>query len=487
MIFVTSAMAGFFNSIKSFLNRNLISSLSGRLLFFTTLFVLLAELLIYFPSAARHYHDLLAGRLAAAQIAVLALDELKQADISPRLKAELLANAGVRLVALKRNNTRKLYLAEEMPPMPDVAVDLRTIWWPDLWLKSFECMLTSHPRVLRVLSYPRLGGGDFIDIMIDEAPIHDDLIGYSERLFGLSLVIAFITSGLVFMSLYFLFVRPMKRVSQSMTRFQERPEDAQRIIIPSRRTDEIGQAERVLATMQTELRQALQQREHLAALGAAVAKIQHDLRNILATAQLASDRLANSNDPTVKALAPRLMQSIDRAIALATNSLKYGKADEARPNASEQLLLPLAEEAMHASLAAGRTPVAWSNDFDPALKIYADSDQLLRSIINIGRNAVQALDGQVDAAISISAGAANGHTDIDISDNGPGLPDAVREKLFEPFSKQGRVGGTGLGLAIARELMRGHGGNVSLLKSDAKGTTFRISLPHQTSGAEAEA
>ena len=320
--------------------------------------------------------------------------------------------------------------------------------------------------------------------MVDEAPIRDDMIAYTERLFGLSLVIAFITSGLVFASLFFLFVRPMQRVSRSMTRFQERPEDAQRIIVPTNRLDEIGQAERVLAEMQTELRQALQQRAHLAALGAAVSRIQHDLRNILATAQLASDRLANSNDPTVKALAPRLMQSIDRAISLATNTLKYGKADEARPNATSQPLLPLAEEAMHAALAAGQGNVMWTNRFEPGLWIYADGDQLLRAMINIGRNAVQALDGQPDAAVALTATRSASDVAIDISDNGPGLPDAVRGKLFEPFSRQGRSDGTGLGLAIARELVRGHGGDVALVKSDAAGTTFRITLPNKASDTD---
>ena len=295
-------MVGTFHKIRVFLDRHLISSLSGRLLFFTTLFVMLAEVMIYFPSAARHYHDLLANRLAAAQIAVLALDELGDMALSPTLRRELLANAGVRLVALKRNNTRRLYLAESIPPMPDVQVDLRSIWWPELLWYSFDCMFAQSNRVLRVQSFPRLGGGDYIDILIDEAPIRDELITFTGRLFVLSLMIALFTSGLVFTSLYFLFVRPMKTVTQSMVRFQERPDDVQRIIVPSKRTDEIGQAERVLATMQSELRQALQQREHLAALGTAVAKIQHDLRNILATAQLASDRLANSQDPAVKAL-----------------------------------------------------------------------------------------------------------------------------------------------------------------------------------------
>lgn len=470
-------MVGLLSNTKNFLYRNVVASLSGRLLFFTTLFVMIAELFIYFPSAARHYHDQLSQKLAAAQIAVLALDELKDTDLSPKLKGELLANAGVRLVALKRNNTRRLYLAETIPPMPDVTVDLRVNWWPGLLIHSFECMLTTKPRVLRVISFPRLGGGDYIDIMIDEAPIRDELISFSGRMFSLSLVIALFTSGLVFASLYFLFVRPMQRVSQSMLRFQERPDDAQRIIVPTNRADEIGQAERVLATMQTELRQALQQREHLAALGSAVAKIQHDLRNILATAQLASDRLANSNDPTVKALAPRLMQSIDRAITLATNTLKYGKADEAKPKLVQQPLLPLVEEAMHAALAASPHPVNWANQIDRKFEILADSDQLLRAIINIGRNAVQALDNRPDASITVSAKRANQCVMIDIADNGSGLPDSVRDKLFEPFSRQGRAGGTGLGLAIARELTRAHGGDVTLLSTGPNGTVFRITLP----------
>lgn len=470
-------MFGTVYKIRAFMDRNLISSLSGRLLFFTTLFVMLAEVMIYFPSAARNYHDLLVNRLAAAQIAVLALDELGDKALSPTLRRELLANAGVRLVALKRNNTRRLYLAESVPPTPDVQVDLRSIWWPELLWHSLDCMFAQENRVLRVQSFPRLGGGDYIDILIDEAPIRDELITFTGRIFALSLMIALFTSGLVFTSLYFLFVRPMKAVTQSMVRFQEKPNDVQRIIVPSKRTDEIGQAERVLATMQSELRQALQQRAHLAALGTAVAKIQHDLRNILATAQLASDRLANSQDPAVKALAPRLMQSIDRAIALATTSLKYGRAEESPPRRLRQDLFPLAEEAMHAALAAGGEQISWTNSFDPALRVDADGEQLLRALVNIGRNAVQALDGKAGGAVTLSAQRSNGMVAIDLSDNGPGITDAARDHLFEPFSRTGRAGGSGLGLAIARELARGHGGDVVVTQSGAGGTTFRITIP----------
>ena len=470
-------MVGFLQKVRNSFSRLFIESLSGRLLLFTTAFVMLAEIAIYFPSAARYYHDVLAGRLASAQIAVLALDEVSDTALSPMLRSELLANAGVRLVALKRNNTRRLYLDAGAPPSVDVQIDLRTAEIPELIWASLDCIFARDGRTLRVQGTPRLGGGDFIEVLVDETPIRADVVAYSVRILSLGLMIALVTSLLVFGTLLFAVVRPMQHVTQSMVRFQEKPDDAQRIIVPSLRRDEIGQAERVLAAMQTELRQALQQREHLAALGTAVAKIQHDLRNILASAQLASDRLASSNDPTVKALAPRLVQSIDRAIGLATNTLKYGRAEEAPPRRMRQPLIAIADEAMHAALAAGDGRTGWSNAFDPNLLIDADGEQLLRILLNIGRNAVQALENKAGSAITLSAERKNGAVVIDLADNGTGIPEPALKHLFEPFARKGRAGGTGLGLAIARELARGHGGDVVLLRSGPEGTTFRITIP----------
>ncbi len=457
--------------------RTVTQSLSGRLLLFTIAFVMLAEALLYFPSAARFYHDQLANRLAAAQIAVLALDQGATQTLSPQLKAELLANAGVRAVALKRNNTRRLYLAEPMPPQISMSIDLRDVGLLELGLDALDSMIMGDGRVLRIIGKPRLQGGEFIEAIIDEAPVREELLAYSGRIFELSLFISIVTAGLVFATLYFSLVRPMQRLTQSMVSFQEKPEDAQRIIVPSQRDDEIGQSERVLATMQSEIRQALQQREHLAALGSAVAKIQHDLRNILASAQLASDRLAASNDPAVQQLAPRLMKSIDRAIALATNTLKYGRAEEAPANRHRQALLMLAEEANHVAFAAGDGRATWRNEIPPDLLVDADGEQLLRILINLGRNAAQALEGRPDGQVTISANHSAEGVAIDVSDNGSGIPEQVLKHLFEAFAGRGRVGGTGLGLAIARELARGHGGDVVMLRTGPEGTTFRVTIP----------
>ena len=452
-------------------------SLSGRLLLFTIAFVMLAEALLYFPSLARFYQDQISSRLAAAQIAVLALDQGDPQSLSPQLKSELLANAGVRAVALKRNNTRRLYLAETMPPEISMSIDLRDVTLLGLAGFALDSMIMGDGRTLRIIGKPRLQGGEFIEAIIDEAPLREELLTYSARIFEFSLFISIMTSSLVFATLYFTLVRPMQRLTQSMVSFQEKPEDAQRIIVPSQREDEIGQSERVLATMQSEIRQALQQREHLVALGSAVAKIQHDLRNILSSAQLASDRLAESNDPAVQQLAPRLMRSIDRAIDLATNTLKYGRAEEPPRQRQPQPLTPIAEEAMHAALAAGDGRAAWRNDIPADLEVDADGEQLLRILVNLGRNAVQALEGRAGGEVTVSARRGEEGAMIDISDNGAGIPENVLKHLFEAFAGRGRVGGTGLGLAIARELARGHGGDVVMLRTGPEGTTFRITIP----------
>lgn len=481
-------MPDVFKNMRDFFYRHLVASLSGRLLFFTSLFVLAAQMIIYVPSAARHYLDLLSYRISSAQVAITALDERGESGLYDTLRTELLVKSGIRRIAVVRGDQREIYLGEVILPEPDASLDLRVLNWVELIWRSVDCLTSPDARILRVVTFPGMSGGDAIEIHLQEDTIREDMLNYSERLLYLSLLIAFITSGLVFWVLYILFVRPMKRINQSMLAFQERPEDAQRILRATNRADEIGQMERTLETMQTELRQALRQREHLAQLGSAVARIQHDLRNILSTAQLTSDRLSTSNDPAVRALTPRLVQSIDRAISLASNTLRYGKADETPPEPAMHALLPLAEEAMEAALAASTGTVRWTNRIPTGLQVHADADQLLRMLVNIGRNAVQALDARPEATITLTASWSDAdRVTIDLADNGPGIPDKVRARLFEPFSTQGRTGGSGLGLAIARELARAHGGDVVLVKSDGSGTTFRIIIPARPAAAQADA
>ena len=174
-------------------------------------------------------------------------------------------------------------------------------------------------------------GSDRFEIVVHEAALRDAMIAYSRNILLLSLAISVITATLVYVALRLLFVRPMQRLSASIVGFSTAPEDASTIIVPSGRRDEIGVAEEKLAGMQKALRDMLAQRRHLADLGLAVSKINHDLRNILASAQLFSDRLQAVEDPLVKRFVPKVISAIDRAIEYTRSVLAYGQAREEPP------------------------------------------------------------------------------------------------------------------------------------------------------------
>src|SRR5690606_6353981 len=109
------------------------------------------------------------------------------------------------------------------------------------------------------------------------------------------------------------------------------------------------------------------------------------------------------------------------------------------------------------------------NAVDAGLEVKADRTQLFRVLSNLGTNAVQAGAAQV----RISAERQNGRVYIDVADDGPGLSESARERLFQPFARSTRSGGTGLGLAIAKELVQAHGGDIILVETSTEGTRFR--------------
>jgi signal transduction histidine kinase len=109
----------------------------------------------------------------------------------------------------------------------------------------------------------------------------------------------------------------------------------------------------------------------------------------------------------------------------------------------------------------------------------ADPEQLYRIVLNIIRNAREALGER--GTIVVEAKREGRNVSIEIADSGPGIPEKVRTRLFQPFAGSARPGGSGLGLAIARDLARAHGGEVELISSDASGTRLRITIPDQES------
>jgi signal transduction histidine kinase len=286
---------------------------------------------------------------------------------------------------------------------------------------------------------------------------------------------------LVFFALHYLLVRPMWRITENMVAFRADPENRSLIIPESGRRDEIGTAEEELAAMQRELASMLHQKNRLAALGLAVSKINHDLRNLLASAQLFSDQLSTLPDPKVQRFAPKLMRALERAIAFCQSTLSYGAAQEPPPERKMLEVGPLIEE-VHEALGLGlEVPIRWIVAVERGLTVDADHDQLFRVLVNVARNAVQVLEarGAHDPArdqIRITGRREGSVVVLEVSDTGPGVSEKARAHLFQAFQGSTRAGGTGLGLAISAELVRAHGGEIHLVPGTI-GATFRITIP----------
>jgi signal transduction histidine kinase len=460
--------------------RRFLKTLSGRFLILTVIFVMLAEVLIFVPSIARYRADFLLTRLKQAQIA--ALTQLAAEDvIMPELETELLANAEVYNVVLRRDEVRQLVLSSPVPGPIHDTYDLRMAGPWELIRDAFAVLWDPQNRIVRVIGYPVQEAGTLIEVTMETRALRREMVDYGLRILLLSALISVVTAFLLFLAVQRLLVLPIRRVVRHMQTYAEAPEDARRVIEPNADVEELRAAEEALQSMQTQLTAALRQKERLAQLGGAVAKISHDLRNILTTAQLFADRLEGSADPAVARSAPKLIGSISRAVSLCESTLAFGKAEEPPPQLRRLNLAQLAGEVAEGEGLGAETQITCLIDIPPGMTIRADDEQLYRVLSNLIRNARQAIEatGQ-PGTIEISAGEDEGEWWIRIGDTGPGLPPKAREHLFSAFQGGARKGGTGLGLAIAAELVRGHGGRLELARTDEDGTEFTIHLPKET-------
>src|ERR1700748_3742873 len=454
--------------------------LSAKLLLLTIPLVMIAEVLIYVPAIANFWTNRLNDRIAAANTAALVLDAAPLGMVPDGLARQILNSIGARAVAIKMGQQRRLLASADLPSSIDHDIDLRTetVW--QAITGAFETMLETGNQAIRVVG-PAPGNAQFIEVVIDEAPLRQAMYRFSRNLFLVSLLIAILTAALVYLALHYLFVRPMRRLTESLVGFHENPESSARIIVPSQRGDEIGVAERELSDMQRDLVSMLHQKSRLAALGLAVSKINHDLRNLLASSQLLSDQLASVPDPRVQRFAPKLLRSLERAIAFCQSTLSYGRAQEAAPDRRVIMVEPAVAEVRESAGLATDVSITWISAIERGLTIDADPDQLFRVLLNLVRNATQALESRQDGdggaqQIRIPGRREGTVAIIEVSDTGPGVPAKAREHLFEAFQTSGRPGGSGLGLAIAAELVRAHGGDIHPVEGTI-GATFRIVIP----------
>lgn len=447
---------------------------------------MLAEILIFVPSIAFFRQNYLVDRLERAQIASLAREA--DAMLDPALEQELLKNAGVYNVVLRRSAASELMLSSSMPSDVVESFDLR-ITNPLILIRDAHMrLLNPRDEVIRVIGEPPNGGGSLIEVTLPTAPLRAEMLEYGVNILMLSAVISVFSAALLFVAVRRVLVKPIRGVVNAMQSYAAAPEDARRIIEPTAGVLELRDAEDALQQMQTDLTNALRQKERLAQLGGAVAKISHDLRNILTVAQLFADRMESSDDPSVKRMAPKLVGSIGRAVHLCESTLAFGRAEEPAPMLNRVHLGGIVGDVIEGERLAADGAVTFIDNVPPGFELRADPEQLFRVLSNLVRNARQAIASTGgDGAITLSADEDTTDWTISVADNGPGLPAKAKENLFRAFQGGTRKGGSGLGLAISAEIIRGHGGRLDLVRSDENGTEFRIVLPKSVIALEDDA
>jgi signal transduction histidine kinase len=463
-------------------------SLSNKLLLLTVLFVMVAEVLIYIPSIAYYRNDWLRARLESAALVAMAASAAGGQGLPAEVERSLLAAAGVEALALRAEGQRWFIAIDDMPRWVAAQYDLREPRPLESIRAAFSTLFSSSDAPLMVLGTPPPGSTRF-EIVVRESELREAMLAHSRNILLLSLAISVITAILVYAALRFLFVRPMQGLSAKILAFATAPEDVATVIVPSGRGDEIGAAEARLAEMQTSLRDMLAQRRHLADLGLAVSKINHDLRNILASAQLFTDRMGSVDDPLAKSLAPKVIRAIDRAIDYTRSVLAYGQAREEPPRRQLLSLARLVDEVSDVLALPAQERVSWENRVTAEVEVDADPEQLFRVLMNLCRNAIQAVSeiegGAVIRRVWVEGERQGSVTSIRVCDSGPGVPEKARAKLFLPFQGSARQGGTGLGLAIAAEIVRAHGGEIRLLDRSGAGAVFEVTIPDRPVSLEA--
>lgn len=453
----------------------LTSSLRSRLLILTFLFVMVISALIYPTSIAAFRQDYLETRLENAQIAALALEAAPGNMVSPELEERLLSQSGV-IAIIMRQEDKSLFLGYDvMPEEVDVTFDLRNPSLGMLIIDAFGTLEHGGTRAIRVVGDPMIPGTRMLEITLGEAGLYQALTNYSNNVLVLSLITSLFTGILVYLALHWMLVRPMRRLKDRIVSFRRKPEAVQSPTRESRRPDEIGLVERELVRMQEELRQNLKQKSNLASLGEAVAKINHDLRNILATAQLASDSLQRVDHPGVQKISRRLVNSVSRAVALCESTIRHGKAADPAPKKKWVSLHDIVCDVAVSLGLLDDSRFVFNCTVPEDLTVLADDEQLHRVLLNLCRNAheVQGDTGEISVE---SMKDEDGTVHITVTDKGPGIPEAIRPTLFKAFQSS-RAGGTGLGLATARDIVLAHGGQIGLKETGPEGTSFMVCIP----------
>jgi signal transduction histidine kinase len=450
-------------------------SLSARLWLLTTIVVLLSEMAVFLPEVGHEWRNWLFGRVEDAAIATLALDAAPGSHIDENIQSRALRLAVAAAIKVTAPDGTTVTIGDTSV-VPTESIDLRQVSLSQAITSGIAAIIWQGDKLVELRAENPFEPGGTVWLVFHRSLLSKTLARFATDFAALALLIAGVTGALVYLAVLLLLVQPIRRLTGSIAAFRADPEQTTPIdpkTVTRLPNDEMAMAGRELAAMQHELRAALWRNARLVALGTVFAKVSHDLRGILTPALLSAERLQLNPDPKVQRAGETLAQAVDRATELVRRSLDYAREGPPALEFLVQGLAPLIDEATTEVARQAHSALKVENALDPLLQVKADRTQLFRVLVNLLRNAAEAGARKVRVTVTDAIGVLA----IDITDDGPGLPEAVQAALFRPFAGSVRHGGTGLGLAIARDLMVAHGGDISLVATGGEGTTFRLTLP----------
>ena len=464
--------------------RDFMLGLAGRLLVLVIAAVLFLVALLYATRLAAVEENWARDRIAAAYTAAQAFAPETQVDSNPELDRKILDSIGAQGLEIAGGKRHWSIGLAGNPDFSGLSYDIDQTDTVDAVRLAVQALL-NQGRESIVVRGPSPLRGSRVALRLDIAGLRAALLRLSTTFLTLSLGLSLALALVLWSALWGLVIRPVRRLTNNILAFSESEQKHALVIEPSGRRDEIGRAEKALAGMQLALADELRQRKRLAELGMAVARINHDLRNMLSAAQLISDRIASIPDPLAQRLAPRLVGTLDRAIAFCQATLAYGAGHEREADPKLIDLRAIVRQVVETAEAEKPGEVAFAIDIPPKFEIFADPDHVTRIVENLALNARKALAAADMAgrapAIRFAAIRDEMTALIEVSDNGPGIPEAMRERIFLPFHSSASAGGSGLGLAIAADLVERNGGVIALARTKDRdfygGARFIIRLP----------
>jgi signal transduction histidine kinase len=343
-------------------------------------------------------------------------------------------------------------------------------------------------RLAKVARVPLVVHGKpawFLTVRWSVAPQTEILRTFKNKLLAALAMVFLVTLGLM---IYFIakLLRPLTELSESCAQISS---GNLKDVTTGRNAGEILALEHTFNKMVASLREKeiveanLRQAQRLSAIGNLAAGVAHDVRNPLNAIKLLSSHALDTigqvpeGGPAVKHL-QTIRSEVNRLEDIVSGFLSLAKERELRQE--PQRVDALVEECVRLVRKDGEARgVRLSTELragDPSLML--DPKQMTRAILNVLINAMEACSGD-GGRVRVFSRVTDKTCEIEIRDNGPGMPKEVAERAFEPYFTT-KATGTGLGLSITRGIVEEHGGTISLMSIEEQGCQVLITLPLET-------